>query len=129
VPAFTSGGTFALDTEEKDTDNYWVVGTPGQFTIPAGLGGLFVVTVAAQFGADAAILYGEIALIPDTAPNAYAPMAKDLLAGNAWRGCLTAVTYAAAGENLVFTALFSGPASVSLQSTTWASIARIGSLA
>src|SRR5438105_7078004 len=72
-----------MDTEEKDTDGYWAVGQASRFDIPTGLGGLFIVTVYAQFAADVLITGGETYLIPSgAAPNAYGAMYKDLLGAN-----------------------------------------------
>src|SRR5216117_3942371 len=90
-----------MDTDEKDTDGYWAVGQPSRFDIPAGLGGLFVVTVYVQFAADVTITGGEAYLIPSGAcPNAYSTLYKDLLGANVWRGTCTAILYATAGQNI-----------------------------
>jgi len=129
LAGYTGGfGNLALDTVEKDSDGYW---NPAQnaLGIPAGLGGLFVVTLYLQYAADALITFGECVLVPSgAAPNAYAPMQKDLLAGNRWAGTLTYVVYGAAGSQFNMEGDYSGPASVTVQAGTFASIARIGSM-
>lgn len=87
-------------TEVYDTDNFWVIGTPDRFTVPANLGGVYLVTFNPIFALNAtggryAAIYKNGGVYAGAAPVNVPPNAT-------WytEPCLTAIVPLAPGDTI-----------------------------